>query len=315
MSDTAATTTTADTSAATTQAAPASLSQLGNPQQQAPANATITQPQIAQSFGDLLDDKGSFKPDWTKSLPEHLRPFEGTLGKYPTPFDALGALGNAQKLISSRESVKLPGADATPEQWAAYRGAVAKLTGAPDKVDDYGLKAPETLPEGMEWDGEFAGKAAAIAHKYGLPKEALHELAALNNEKVAGLIAGSKDAQAAETQALIDKLNGEWGKDAPTNWQQAKRAIHLLGGDPKKDSYTNEDVIRMALTADRMFREDNGLINGDANNATSTISERIAKLQADPVYQSPKNDTEMKRQIEIQSELFRLREMLANGGK
>lgn len=312
MSATAATTATTEAAASTAQA---SLSQLGNPAQQQAQPTATAQPQVAQSFGELLDDKGAFKPDWTKQLPEHLRPFEGTLGKYPTPFDALAGLGNAQKLISTRESVKLPGADATPEQWAAYRGAVAKLTGAPEKPEDYGLKAPENLPEGMEWNAEFAGKAATIAAKYGVPKEALHELADLNNENVAALMESSKSAQAAESQALIDKLNGEWGKDAPNNWQQAKRAIALLGGDPKKDSYSSEDVIRMALTADRMFREDNGLINSDSGTVTSTVDERIAKLQADPVYQSPKNDAEMKRQVDIQAELFRLREMKINGGR
>jgi len=74
-------------------------------------------------------------------------------------------------------------------------------------------------------------------------------------------------------------------------------------------------VIRMALTADRMFREDTGLINGDSGQTTSTVDERIAKLQAEPAYQAPKNDAEMKRQVEIQAELFRLREMRLNGGR
>ena len=118
------------------------LGSLGNPDPSAPpvnpAPATA-----AQSFTDLLDEKGGFKQDWTKSLPDHLKPFEGSLSKYPTPFDALAGLGNAQKLIGQRQSVKLPGEGATDEQWSAYRAEVAKITGAPAKPEDYGIKAPE----------------------------------------------------------------------------------------------------------------------------------------------------------------------------
>lgn len=283
------------------------LGSLGNPDPSAPpvnpAPATA-----AQSFTDLLDDKGGFKQDWTKSLPDHLKPFEGSLSKYPTPFDALAGLGNAQKLIGQRQSVKLPGEGATDEQWSAYRAEVAKITGAPAKPEDYGLKAPENLPEGVEWNGELAGKAAAIAHKYGLPPQALRELIDLNNANVGELVAKSKEAQKAESQALITKLNSEWGKDAPENWQQAKRGIAILGGDPTKDSYSTEDMMRLALAADKMFREDKGLIHGDKGSTMTTIDEKMAQLKADPAYQNPKNDTEIKRQAEIQQQLFALHE-------
>ena len=243
-----------------------SLGSLGNPDPSAPPANTPIAPTTAQSFTDLLDDKGGFKQDWTKALPDHLKPFEGSLSKYPTPFDALAGLGNAQKLIGARQSVKLPGEGATDEQWGQYRAEIAKITGAPESAEGYGLKAPDNLPPGVEWNGELAGKAAAIAHKYGLPPQALHELIALNNENVGATVAKSEAAQKAEADALITKINSEWGKAAAENWQQTKRGIAILGGDPTKDTYSTEDVIRMGLAADRMFREDSGLINGDKGN-------------------------------------------------
>lgn len=284
-----------------------SLGSLGNPDPSA-APVTPIAPTTAQSFADLLDDKGSFKQDWTKALPDHLKPFEGSLSKYPTPFDALAGLGNAQKLIGARQSVKLPGEGATDEQWGQYRAEIAKITGAPENAEGYGLKAPENLPPGVEWNGELAGKAAAIAHKYGLPPQALHELIALNNENVGATVAKSEAAQKAEADALITKINSEWGKSAAENWQQTKRGIAILGGDPTKDSYSTEDVIRMGLAADKMFREDNGLIHGDRGTTMTTIDEKMAQLKADPAYQNPKNDTELKRQAEIQQQLFALHE-------
>lgn len=284
-----------------------SLGSLGNPEPSAPP-ANPVQPTSAQSFTDLLDDKGGFKQDWTKSLPDHLKPFEGSLAKYPTPFDALAGLGNAQRLIGARQSVKLPGEGATDEQWGQYRAEISKITGAPENAEGYGLKAPDNLPPGVEWNGELAGKAAAIAHKYGLPPQALHELIALNNENVGATVAKSEAAQKAEADALITKINSEWGKAAAENWQQTKRGIAILGGDPTKDSYSTEDVIRMGLAADKMFREDSGLINGDRGNTMATIDEKMAQLRADPAFQNPKNDKEIARQLEIQQQLIALHE-------
>lgn len=301
---------------------PSSLAQLAGSQPSAPPQISAP-PTVAQSFNELLDEKGlQFGPDWTKRLPEHLRPFEGTLSKYPTPFDALAGLGNAHKLISSRESVKLPGPDATPEQWASYRTAVSKITGAPEKMEDYGLKAPESLPEGVEWNGELATKAASIAHKYGVPKEALHELVALNNENIEGLVSKSEAATKESFQRdFVDAMNKEFGADAKNAWEQTDRAAGLMGVDktafnPDADvRMVQRELAKLTRSAGQRFYEDSGLIHGDRENVSKTISERIEALQKEPAYQSPKNDTELKRQMEIQTELFRLREAQKNGGR
>jgi len=279
-----------------------SLGSLGNPEPSAPPVNPAT-PTSTQTFTDLLDDKGGFKQDWTKSLPDHLKPFEGSLAKYPTPFDALAGLGNAQKLIGQRQSVKLPGEGATDDQWNAYRAEVAKITGAPAKPEDYGIKAPE----GKEL-APIAGEFAQLAHKYGAAPEFVHKAVDLYNKAIGDLVAQSESAYKIESEEAISKLNSEWGKDAAEKWQRAKRGIVILGGDPTKDRYTAEDVMRMGLAADIERREDSGLINGDRGNTMTTIAERMAQLKADPAYQNPKNDTELKRQGEIQQQLFALHE-------
>lgn len=302
----AAATTPADASASTQAAPEANLATLGNPQQPAQTTAAA-QPGPVSSFAELLDEKGSFKPDWTKSLPEHLKPFEGSLSKYPTPFDAMAGLGNAQKLIGQRQNLKPPGPDATPEQQAAYQAEVRKITGAPETPEGYGLKAPDNLPEGLEWNAELADRAANIAHKYGIPPAALHELIELNNENAAGLAAKGPELQRQEISRQINELTKEWGADAPVAWQQAKRGIAILGGDPNADNYTVKDIMKMALNADKAFREDNGLVNGGSGQG-QTFEERAAKLRADPAYQNPKTDADRARQAEIQGELMRIHE-------
>ena len=287
-----------------------SLGSLGNPDPSAaPAAAAI--PAAPPQFflpTDYTDEKGNYRQGWTDNLPDDLKGYAGTLGKYPNVKETYRALGEANKALSSRQSVKLPGEGATDEQWGQYRAEISKITGAPDNAEGYGLKAPDNLPPGVEWNGELAGKAAAIAHKYGLPPQALHELIALNNENVGATVAKSEAAQKAEADALITKINSEWGKAAAENWQQTKRGIAILGGDPTKDSYSTEDVIRMGLAADKMFREDAGLINGDRGNTMATIDEKMAQLRAEPAFQNPKNDKEIARQLEIQQQLIALHE-------
>jgi hypothetical protein len=77
-----------------------------------------------------------------------------------------------------------------------------------------------------------------------------------------------------------------------------------LGGDPKKDTYTIQDVMRMALNADRMIRPDDTLIG--TRGPTQTVDERMTALQKDPAYQNPKTTADFKRQAEIANELQRL---------
>ena len=172
---------------------------------------------------------------------------------------------------------KKPGADATPEQQAQYFAELRKLTGAPEKPEDYGLKAPENLPAGVEWNAELAGKAAGIAHKYGVPPEALHELIALNNETVSGMVAKSEAAQKEQVDAMVAELNAEWKDAAKDNWQRANRGAIALGVDLEASGLgNNAHFIRAALRFDEMIGDDKGLVQSDS---TATYREQMERIQ------------------------------------
>ena len=128
---------------------------------------------------------------------------------------------NLEKAFSSKsQAPKKPGADASPEDQAKYFADLRKFTGAPEKPEDYGLKAPDKLPEGVEWNAELAGKAASIAHKYSVPPEALQELINLNNENISGLVEKSQAMQQEQVDAMVAELNAEWKDNAmkPCCW-------------------------------------------------------------------------------------------------
>lgn len=105
---------------------------------------------------------------------------------------------NQEKLLGS--SITMPGKDAPAEEWDAFR---AKL-GRPETPDKYELKQPENMPEGMAYDGEFAKRAAATAHKLGLTNE---QFAGLHDMFVAEQISGFTEASKSATEKAVERAD------------------------------------------------------------------------------------------------------------
>lgn len=206
-------------------------------------------------------------------------------GKGEPKLDQLGASYiSLEKAFSSKREIKKPGEGAKPEELAAYQAEVRKITGAPDTAEGYGLKAPENLPEGVEWNADLANKAASIAHKYSVPPEALHELIALNNESIGGMVTASAEAQKAQRETMIAGLNAEWKDQAANNWQRAARGAVALGIDINTSELANNpEFIKAALTVDKMIGEDAKLIGGES--AQATYEERMDKIRQSDAYQ------------------------------
>lgn len=186
---------------------------------------------------------------------------------------------NLEKAFSSKsQAPKKPGADASPEDQAKYFADLRKFTGAPEKPEDYGLKAPDKLPEGVEWNAELAGKAASIAHKYSVPPEALQELINLNNENISGLVEKSQAMQQEQVDAMVAELNAEWKENAKDNWQRANRGATALGVDLEASGLgNNPHFIRAALRFDEMIGDDKGLVSSDSQATYKEQMERIQK--------------------------------------
>lgn len=191
---------------------------------------------------------------------------------------------NLEKAFSSKsQAPKKPGADASPEDQAKYFADLRKFTGAPEKPEDYGLKAPDKLPEGVEWNAELAGKAASIAHKYSVPPEALQELINLNNENISGLVEKSQAMQQEQVDAMVAELNAEWKDNAKDNWQRANRGAIALGVDLEASGLgNNPHFIRAALRFDEMIGDDKGLVKSDS---AATYREQMERLQKSDDYQ------------------------------
>ncbi len=210
---------------------------------------------------------------------------------------------NLEKAFSSKsQAPKKPGADATPEDHAKYFSELRKFTGAPERPEDYGLKAPDKLPEGVEWNAELATKAASIAHKYSVPPEALHELIALNNETVGTTVAKSEAAQKEQVDAMVAELNAEWKDSAKDNWQRANRGAIALGIDPEATGLgNNKDFIKAMLRFDEMIGDDKGLVKSDS---TATYKEQMERIQKGPDFNGKNGPEKQQAALETLKRLF-----------
>lgn len=102
---------------------------------------------------------------------------------------------------------KVPGADAKPEEWEP----VWKALGRPDTPDGYGFAKPEKLPDGVDWNDDFAKGFAAFAHSVGMPKTQAEQLIAWHTEQMGAQAAAMKEAGVKMVEAERAELNKAFG--------------------------------------------------------------------------------------------------------
>jgi hypothetical protein len=181
----------------------------------AATTTTTTTPSSGDfDFRTLANEKGEFVQGWQDKLPTEYDPYRATLGNYQS-FDKL-----AGAFMESKRA-----AMAKTEEVAEYR----KALGIPEKPEDYGLKAPEKLPEGTEWNPEFANAFAAEAHKLGLTKAQVEGLSAWHLQETTGRMQSVES----EGQKLFEQeqaaLRQAFGDNYDKRLIDAQRAAMTLG--------------------------------------------------------------------------------------
>lgn len=160
-------------------------------------------------------------------------------------------------------AVKLPGKDATPEQWAEFY----KQIGAPDKAEAYELP----LPEGDS--GEFAKTASEWFKEAGLLPQQAKALAIRWNEFTLAQQKAYEVSEQARIQALDAKnkeedasLRTEWGQKHDGNLELARRAARqFFPKDKVSDVVTAlEDKLGYAETIKLLHSIGKGLAEHDA---------------------------------------------------
>lgn len=232
-------------------------------------------------FRQTLDDKGSFKQGWQDTLPDGLKEFSGILGKYPNPVELARALGHSQKLISQKQQAgKPPGPDAKPEEVAAWR----KTLGVPDKPEDYGIKAPEKLPDGVKWDDAEAANFSKFAHEIGLTPQQAQKLIEYDVGIKANMYQAGSGKLAEYVEAQKKELAAEWGDKFQDNAARALNAAQILGLDANDPEIGNSaKMIKALYTASQLISEDKLVGSGRGGSGMTN------KQMADDIMVNPSN--------------------------
>jgi hypothetical protein len=242
----------------------------------APATPAAAAPAPAASSGWLKDDSGAFSEGWVDRLDGDLKN-HGSLKTIGTVADLAKAFVETKKLVGSK--LEMPGEGATPEQWSHWR----KVTGAPEAPEGYLGDAktlrPETVPESM-WDAATEKGFLEIAHKHGLPPQAVKEIVEFHAKSIGGAIEKTSEEHAAHLQGEQSKLKSEWGGEFDSNLSLAARAAKTAGLDPTTNPiFADAEVVKAFAKLGRMFSE-TSLVPGDASGAAGGgIEGRIKEIQ------------------------------------
>lgn len=240
-----------------------------NTPQSAPAPASIA---------ELIAD-GKFSPGFSGRLSDDLKPYAGTLRKFEgVPIgDVLKSYGELEKKIGQR--VQPPGENAKPEDVAAWR----KITGAPEKPDDYKIEKPADMPPEL-WNDGLAKGFAELAHKHALPPSAVQEIAKWWNaqqSELYGQAIGQAEAQAAQQ---IEALKGEWGESFGPNVQAASRIAKLANLPIDDPSIGDNPAVIRALHAVSLLVSEDKQMPASGGGPVLTYDQ-----QADDIQQNPAN--------------------------
>jgi len=178
----------------------------------------------------IITPEGKFIQGWQDRLPAEFEEDRGMLAQ----FGDLKSLARVMKdnMAAARQKtdgmVKVPGAEATPEEWTAFH----KSIGVPERAADYGLKPPDKFPEGVGDDPKLREAFAQEAVKLGLtPKQALG-LQEFQLRMVGEQARASRDAVAVALAQEKAELRATFGDAVERSVDLAQRVARTKGVDP-----------------------------------------------------------------------------------
>ena len=180
-------------------------------------------PQVDPNAGNPPAAAGSAagvvtSPDWREALPQELRG-EKSLASFKDVGTLAKSYVEAQKLVGG--SIRIPGADAKPEEW----GAVYDKLGRPSKPEGYEFKVPESLEP--EFSDSLRGGFAKVLHDNGVSAKAAQAILDWYGASYADAAASLHSA----AQATEAELRLKWAGAYEKHMGLAKRTVKEMGGE------------------------------------------------------------------------------------
>lgn len=263
-------------------------------------------------YSALINSDGSFVDGWPNLLNgDEYADVRATAANYKSLPALLKGLkdSKAAAMAKTEGMIKLPGAEATPEEISAYRQAL----GIPDNADAYQFENLQ-LPDGIELDGEALSTFKGVAHELNLTPAQAAKLV----EFQAGLESQVAAKYAAEEKAFLEaeskKLQDAWGNNFQANFAMAQRAAATFGLDQNNPIFKDAAVVQAFEKIARTISEDK-LVKGEA------ITNRLGpEQQVDDIISNRENplnkayhDPSHERHKEAVAEVDRLMKQLYPG--
>lgn len=236
---------------------------------QSPAAGTPADAGAPQAVGGdpfyvgLWDKTGKINKAAFDKLPDGLKAYKDTFAKYDTAEAFFHGVGNLVNLAGKKGLQPLP-ADA-PEAVKAERAALMRtLNNVPEKIEGYGVKKPDGLPD-EQWNPEYVNGILGVLHKHNASPELVKELVALDAQSATAMRAQGEAAKQAAYKQEVATLQKEFGAEFGKKIDLAARAARTLGLDPNDASvFGNAKVVSAFARMAEMVSEDR-LVNGDAS--------------------------------------------------
>lgn len=218
-------------------------SALGTASEQAPANTGDVQATATPQTGNTTEAPKTENQAPTETPTDSAAAL--ILGKFKSQDELAKAYQGLEKELGSR--VKIPGEDATPEDWAKFYAKV----GRPESPEGYELPIPEDNPQ----EAEFNKSLSAKAHELGLTKAQVKGLLEWGN-KVGNDYQQNLAAQAeANRKNTEQELTKKWGPNTKANTGLAARtALNLLGQDKFQEIMNNNGLGDNPAIIDMFYR-------------------------------------------------------------
>lgn len=162
--------------------------------------------------------------DWFPSIPKGSEKiFESYKDKPLT--DVLNSFVEAQKVVGG--SIRLPKADAKPEERDKALGDIYNKLGRPETPDKYELGELPALPENIKWDDAKLTSIKTQLHKAGLSNNQVKAALSMYAAELKTIVPDNSAVAAESRQALIDHYGSQAMFDR--NISMAHKAVKEFG--------------------------------------------------------------------------------------
>lgn len=252
------------------------------------------------------------QPDWTASIPKEYaseKTWDSFKGK---PLgDVLKSYIESQKVIGG--SIRLPKADAKPEDRAKAMGDIYNKLGRPESPDKYEMAAPE-MPPYIQWNQERLTGAKAELHKLGLSNDQANGVMAIYANELKSMFPDPSVAKAQARTQLIQEFGSE--QLFTRALTQGIRAVNTYGDDELKawlessGSGNNPAFVRFVAKVGRELIEHGAIepSNTSMDVDTAQAQTKINAILADKndLYHSRRGTPGREERVKEVQDLYRI---------